>query len=184
MDSAWEGSTLILALAFTWRANVRIDKSLTIRGDASAPAKLYRDKTREPVILVGSSRNVVVVIEAVEALEARGVSTDCVSVYPIDEKTVYQDGIAVSGNAHVYLRDVSVEGNGRMGVYVIDHSHMELTRCRVSESGRIGSFVRRYAQCDATDSGFVCNNEEDPREFELLSRVAVFERMRNRLTAL
>jgi hypothetical protein len=159
VDSAPEGSTLVLPPASTWRANVRIDKSLTIRGDASAPAKVYGDKTREPVILIDSSRDVVVVIEGIAVLEARGGPTDCVSVYPADEKTVCPDGVAISGNAHVHLSDVSIEGNGRMGVYATDHSYVELTRCSVSESGRIGLFVRRFAQCEAIDSRFAHNNE-------------------------
>lgn len=159
IDEASAGSTLRLPPGSSWDVNLEISESLTLRGDEANPPRISGNVQSRPVISIEGRDEIVVRIENVIVREAGGGASDCVSVRPLADRTICADGLAVSGDARVQLVNVTIEENGRMGICATDASRVSLEGCEVTGSGRIGLFVQRSAECDATDSRFVGNNE-------------------------
>lgn len=144
IDGAAEGA-IVCIKAGVWRENLVTSKSVTLRGSGATVTVLQGAVEGRPVLQIGGDAHAAVNVENLTVRNARGKSTDCVSVYPAAPVTVCPDGVAIHGRFEVTLRNLHVVDKGRMGIYVTDYARVSITNCRVSGSGRIGLFVRRYA---------------------------------------
>ncbi|MCK4391934.1 right-handed parallel beta-helix repeat-containing protein, partial [Candidatus Bipolaricaulota bacterium] len=158
IDKAPEGAVICLSEG-TWGENLVIGKSLTLRGAGTEESMIEGATHGRPVVQIDSETEIIVHVESLTIQSAKGGPRECAAVYPLAPKTICPDGIAIQGNSEVFLLNLTVANNGRMGVYATDYSHVVMDGCSVLGSGRIGVFVRRYATATAEQTTIVDNNE-------------------------
>jgi len=158
IDRAPDGAVICLSEG-TWKENIMITRSLTLRGASLEKTVIEGAKYGRPVLQIDSETEIIVHIEDLTVQSAKGGPRECVAVYPLAPKTICPDGIAIQGNSEAFLLNLTVANNGRMGVYATDYSHLVMDGCSVLGSGRIGVFVRRYTTATIKQTTIINNNE-------------------------
>lgn len=143
----------------SWQENIKVKKSLTLRGKGREETIVQGDDTGYPVVQIQSDQAISVNVEDLTVKDAKGGPKECVALYPSSPRTICPDGIAIQDRAQVVLRNLAVTNNGHMGVYSTDHTRVEIYDSQISHNGRIGLFVRRYAKGDVKNANIVNNNE-------------------------
>ena len=158
IDQAPEGAVICLSEGM-WEENVKITRSLTLRGAGTEKSAIEGANHGRPVVQIDSETEIIVHVESLTIQSAKGGPRECAAVYPMAPKTICPDGIAIQGNSKVSLLNLTIANNGRMGVYATDYSHVVMDGCSVLGSGRIGVFVRRYATATIERTTIEGNNE-------------------------
>ena len=158
IDKASDGAVICLGEG-TWQENIKIEKSLTLRGTGRENSAIEGTKHGRPVLQIDSETEIIVHVESLTIQGAKGGPKECAAVYPIAPKTICPDGIAIQGKSKVFLLKLAVGNNGRMGIYATDSSSVTMDQCSVLGSGRIGVFVRRYATGTIEQTAITNNNE-------------------------
>ena len=137
IDAAPEGAVICLAKG-EWEENIKIRKSLTLRGQSPEQTVIRAKAWGQPVVRISSSEEIHVVIEKLTVTGAKGQPDG--------------HGIIVEGSAHATITGCTVSKNERDGIELRDSAQTSITGCTVSGNG-YGIWLRDSAQ--ATISGNV-----------------------------
>jgi len=152
IEEARSGDTIIIGPG-TYTENLRIEKSLTLRGAGAGKTVIESAEEGQPVVLIKGEEIEVIL----EGLILTGASGDCESrpeVCPI--------GLVAVGSARVTLQNSRVSDNGRDGLYVLDSARVTLQDSTVSDNREDSLYVRDYARV-TVEGSLIEGNGAHPR---------------------
>lgn len=134
IDTAQEGAVICLVEG-TWRENIMIGKSLTIRGKGANQSSIKGQQEGKPVIRIEGDLEVR--IEGLTIAEAKLMGA---------WGTLEEQGIKIGGRARVTIFDSIIERNGWHGVSIGDSARVTISNstCRENFYG-IGIWKRAHA---------------------------------------
>ncbi|MGC9018790.1 MAG: right-handed parallel beta-helix repeat-containing protein [Candidatus Bipolaricaulaceae bacterium] len=126
IDSAPPGSTLILSRG-TWTENLRIEKSIAIRGQGPEATVIQAERAGPPVLWVGKEAWV-----SLEGLTIRGGRGGYAG------PKMSSAGVFLAENAILTLRHVKISQNAASGVFASDKAVLNCEGAEISENTRYG----------------------------------------------
>jgi nitrous oxidase accessory protein len=122
IDGAPEGAVLQLA-AGTWQENIRIDRSLTLRGAGARKTIMDGIKEGYPVVWIAAGEKIRVKLEGLTIIGAeRG------------DAAIGADGILIQGEARVSITNASIS-ESRHGILLRDSAEAEITGTTIPGPG-------------------------------------------------
>lgn len=160
IDSARDGDTILIGPG-TYRENLKITKSLTLRGAGQEKTVIEGARAGYPVVRVESDSKIKVQLEDLALTGAQKFSEDqeCAVEYP---KWICPDGLQARGKAQVTLTHVRVSDNRVTdGLFLLDSSQVTLKDSQVSGNGYDGLLVEDDVQVTIEGSLIEGNGTND-----------------------
>lgn len=163
IDKAPEHSVLVLSRG-TWAGNLRVDKSLVLRGQGWEATLIQADQAGPPVLWVGKEAQVVVEGVTIKGgrggyqspeMSSSGVFATDGATLQIREAKIVQNaasGVFASAQANVILERVEIGENARYGVEVVGEAHVQLKNVQIVQNGMGGLWVAKKGTVDAEGS--------------------------------
>lgn len=163
IDSAPPGSTLVLSRG-TWTENLRIEKSLTLRGQGPEATFIQAERAGPPVLWVAKEAQV-----SLEGLTIRGGRGGYVSpkmssagvfltenaVLNLRQVKILQNaasGVFASDKAVLNCDDVEISGNARYGLELVGEARAHLKAAKIAQNGMGGLWVSSAGNLELEDS--------------------------------
>ena len=148
IDQAQEGDVICLAQG-TWEENVKIEKSLTLRGAGQEKTTIKGQQEGYPIVWIESDFEIEVTIESLKISDAKGTDQLCAVGGP---EWICPDGILVRGTSKVMMRNVKVSGNKLDGLRVRDSVQLTLENSTISRNRGPGLRMWESATVSLTGS--------------------------------
>lgn len=149
IDAVADGGTILVA-AGTWRGNLFVKKSLTLRGLGKTPddVEIVAEDQGCPVILLrGLNPDIEVQLGHLTITGASiGSCRDDLSGATVG------DGVGVLGTAHLVLSDVIISGNQNDGLHAQDNASVTVFGSRITDNGDTGLLALDEATVDVFTS--------------------------------
>ena len=126
IDQAAEGTVICLA-AGTWEENLKVEKSLILRGAEEGETIVRAAIEGYPVIWIEGSQENREITVAISDLTSIGGYGECPA------SGIYADGVLVRGTAHANLTDCTISEN-YSGIGLLDSSQTTVSGCTISEN--------------------------------------------------
>lgn len=147
IDAAQDNAVICLAEG-TWKENVKIDKSLTLRGMGPQQTVIHGIQEGYPVVWILTLEKAQKLSVKVERLTITGAHGECADWY----KGICPDGILIQGSAQVKFTDSAVSGNRRNGFSVWNSARAEIINSIVFKNGYYGLWLWDSAQAKISNS--------------------------------
>jgi nitrous oxidase accessory protein NosD len=134
IDSAPAGSTLVLSRG-TWAENLRIEKSLVVRGQGPEATVIQAERAGPPVLWVGRDARV-----TVEGLTIKGGRGGYIS------PELSSAGVFLADQAVLNLRQVKITQNAASGVFACGKSVLSAEEVEITQNMRYGVELVAEAQ--------------------------------------
>jgi len=144
IDRAPDGAVICLSEG-TWKENIAIEKSLTLRGQGAEKTVINGVKEGYPVVWITSSDKATQTrIAGLTISEAKGGCTDT-------DKGICAYGMLIQGRAQVTISSCTISENGE-GIDLWDSARAEVSDSIISRNEGIGIRVKGSSQADITSS--------------------------------
>jgi len=158
IERAEEGAIICLP-AGTWEENLKIEKSLTLRGIGQQKTVIKGKEEGYPAVWISSMKRVAV---KVEGLAIAGAGGECADWH----KGICPDGLLIQGEAKVEITDSTISGNRRNGLSLWGSAWAAIIDSAISKNGHYGLWLWDSAQAEISDStiaenGFGMDDELD-----------------------
>jgi parallel beta-helix repeat protein len=165
IDQAAEGDVICLE-AGTWEENVKIEKSLTIRGMGAEQTVIDGVQEGYPVVWITTPEEAQTVSIKVEGVKVTGAEGECADWY----KGICAHGLLIRGQTQVAISDSTISGNGKDGIWLRDSARAEISNSTISENEHHGIWLGGSAQAEITNST-ISGNSGDGIELGGTARV-------------
>jgi parallel beta-helix repeat protein len=139
---AQEGAVICLGEG-SWQENLKIEKSLTLRGQGAQKTVIDGIQEGYPVVWVVGVQPIEVKLEGLEVTGAEGECAD----WPI-----CASGVLIQGTARAEITNSTISGNRRDGIVLVGSAQAEITGSTISENGFAGIGLGGTAQAEITNS--------------------------------
>ena len=147
IDAAPEGAVICLP-AGIWEENIKIEKSITLRG-AGAETIIDGFKDGHPVVWVmGPEEAMQPISVQIEGLTIRGAEGSCAD----GDKGIFADGMLIHGVTQAAITGSTISENGRHGIRLSDRARAEITNSTISENGEFGIVIVDSARVEIAGS--------------------------------
>jgi len=155
IDLAPDGATLVL-VGTEYRENIKIEKSIRLRGQAAEPVRVVGVRPGEPVCwIVGDGEGHTVV--QLQNLEMAGA---ILGACPAKPREVCPHGLLVHGDARVALEDCVITANPDEGVMLLDEAVCIFRDCSISSNLCDGLALLGQSSAELTNTA-VSSNDGD-----------------------
>jgi len=144
IDKAAEG-TVIHLVEGTWKENLRIERSLTLRGVGQERTVIEGREEGYPVVWIVAAGRITIQIEGLTIAGAHG---ECADWY----KGICANGLLVQGPAQVKVIDSTVSENRKSGLFLRGEAQVELIDSAISRNGHYGLWLMDWAQAKVSYS--------------------------------
>ena len=100
----------------TWRENLKIDKTIIIRGQGSQETTIIADQPGRPTLWIAPASAPQTMSVTISNLTITGANGTCTS----EARNLCADGILAQGSATVIVNDCTIMANDRNGLYITD----------------------------------------------------------------
>jgi hypothetical protein len=151
IDASPEGATLEVGPG-TWVENLRITKSITLKGAGMGKTVIRGAVSKVPVILIAGDESVSVTLTG---MTITGVP-DGKCADPVRE--ICPSGIVIQGKAHVEVTLCEVVGAPGYGLFVGGYAHVLIAESVFSGNGRAGIWAHAAAELTITGAEIARNH--------------------------
>ena len=144
IDRAAEG-TVIHLVEGTWEENLRIERSLTLRGVGQERTVIAGREEGYPVVSIVAMGRVTIRIEGLTIAGAYGECADW-------HRGICADGLLIRGPAQVKIADSTVSENRKSGLFLGGEAWVELIDSAISRNGHYGLWLMDRAQAKVSYS--------------------------------
>jgi parallel beta-helix repeat protein len=144
IDRATEG-TVIHLVEGTWEENLRIERSLTLRGVGQEKTVIEGREEGYPTVRIISTKEVAVRIEGLTIAGAHGECADW-------HRGICANGLLVQGPAQVKIIDSTVSENRKSGLFLGGEAQVEIIDSAISRNGHYGLWLMDWAQAKVSYS--------------------------------
>lgn len=142
---AADSKDTVLVKGGTYKENLTIDKSLTLKGEGDRKVKINGVEKGHPVLLIGPSDVDVNLVD----LSLQGAKGKLCSDR---EKGICPAGLSMVGKSRASLRGLTINENGREGIWVQDFAKATIENSEIRENGRYGIWLFGSAWADIESS--------------------------------
>jgi parallel beta-helix repeat protein len=140
---AQEGAVICLGEG-SWQENLKIEKSLTLRGQGAQKTVIDGIQEGYPVVWIVGAQSIEVKLEGLEVTGAEGGCAD---------RPICAYGVLIQGTARAEITNSTISGNKFFGGIVLrDSARAEITGSTISENGEAGIGLGDSAWARITDS--------------------------------
>lgn len=147
IDDAQQDAVICLGEG-DWEENLKIEKSLTLRGLGQEETIIKRREAGYPVVWIKTPGDGAKQVRVkVEELAITGAYGGCADWH----KGICADGLLIGGSAEVEIADSTISGNKRNGFFIRDSARVSITNSAISRNGHYGLWVWHSAWADIRD---------------------------------
>ena len=146
IDQAQPGTTIELPQG-TWQENLRIDKSLVIRGTGAQETIIIADQLGLPTVWITTASTSQTASVTASNLTITGASGDCADA----ARSLCADGILVQGSTTVTVNNCAITANDRYGLYIVDNAHTIVNDSNFADN-YTGIWLSSSASADITNT--------------------------------
>jgi len=138
IDQAQEGAVICLAEG-TWSENLKIEKSLTLKGIEAEKTVVKAVDKGYPVVWIESAEDIEARLENLALTGAVRYSEDQFCALLDPHHWICPNGLLVRGQARVTLINSQISNNGGDGLFAWDSAWVSLHDSHISANGWVGS---------------------------------------------
>lgn len=134
IDQAPEGAVICLGEG-TWYENIRIERSLALRGLGPERTVIESKEESCPVIWIASPRGgEAATVVMLMGMTIAGAFGECVEL----EKEICADGIVIRGSVTTGIENCAISGCAKCGIVAEESAHVTVANSTISENGKCG----------------------------------------------
>jgi nitrous oxidase accessory protein len=144
IDGAEEGAIICLAEG-RWEENLKIEKSLTLRGTGQQKTVIEGQEEGYPAVRISSMKRTAVKVEGLAIARAVGECADW-------HKGICPDGLLIQGEAKVEITDSTISGNRRDGLSLWGSARAAIINSAIFGNGHYGLWLWDSARAEISGS--------------------------------